>query len=373
MSGQQNCCSGYRLIFGAIGSAIRPGRLFVAVFCLALLVGGGQLWDACAGPITDQGSLGPFAFATQHVTDALAAVRRGVVQLDPDVMIDGIVAMTWGVPASLWGAGACWFLFVFGLYAVVVLALSFGLQARFEAIVVAERQPPSTDRLLDEFTTLCASFIGAWITPLAIAALLAMAIMVGSFILLSIPLLSIIGAVLWGIVLLLALGLAVTLLGLGISGALLVPAVAVDGCAGPDAMHRAFGLSMARPLRWLWYLVVMSIGLGLGLVIVDTVVALATWLAMGLGGAWVSGDAFTIAVQGDLAETSGWSTTATGEILGFWLVLLQWLVAGWVLCYLAAASTRAWMLLRIAIDCTPIEDIWRPGLMRGTLAPERQD
>ena len=336
------------------------------MFCLAVLVGGGHLWDVIAGPLAEGGQ-GPFATATTQIKTSLAAIEHGVLHLSPGDLRTGLVGLVWGTPSMLWHAGACWFVTVWGLFALVVLALSLGVQSRYEATLVAQRHAPSFDRLLDESALLAPSFVAAWCTPVAIAAGLGLAIMVGSFVLLNVPVVNILGAIVWGVALAGALGLAVLLLAMATCGALLVPAVAVDGSAGPDAMHRAFATATSRPLRWIGGIVVIVIGLGAGLVLMNVVTSLAAWLATGLGGMWVFNDAF--AVQAGAATDASWITTRTAEVLGFWLGLLEWVVAAWVLCYLAAATTRSWMLLRSAVDGTAIEDIWRPGLMRGTLAP----
>mgnify|MGYP001441430861 CR=1 FL=1 len=68
----------------------------------------------------------PTEDACQQVEAALGAVSHGVRHLDPGLVIDGIVGLTWGVPASLWAAGACWFLFIYGLWTVYVIGRADG-------------------------------------------------------------------------------------------------------------------------------------------------------------------------------------------------------------------------------------------------------
>ena len=371
------CCHapfGPGLILRAIGSALHPGRLLLAMFCLSILVGSGHLWDAIVGDWVPSltghsASTGPFAFVQAQVMHGLDVVRIGVTQFEATTIVDGVVKLTWDVPATLWAHGAYWFVLVFGAWAVVVLALSLGVQSRYEAILVAERQPPSSDRLIDECGTLATGFAGAWLVPLAMSAGLALVIMVGSAVLLSIPVLNLLGGVVWGLVLLVSLALALLLLALAAGGALLVPAVAVDGCHGPDAMHRAFGGMTAQPLRWLGHVALLAIGLGLGLLLLQTVLTFTASLATGLGGVWVVGDAMVVADAAAQATDPSWLARSAGGFVAFWLGLLTWVFAGWVLCFLAGSSTRAWMLLRQADDGVSPEDIWRPGLMRGTLAP----
>jgi hypothetical protein len=352
------------------------------VFCLALLVGGGHVWDAIAGawidPSLAMGALGPhptevgpFELTALLVESAMGSIKSGVLHLDALAIVDGTVAIMAGIPTILWSIGAHWFVLLFGAYALVVLSVSIGIQCRFEAIVVAEFEPPTTDRLISDTVVMAGNFIVAWATPLIIAGLLGISIMLAGLVLLNIPVIDMLGGVLWGGVMLLGIAMAITLLGLAVGGWLLLPAVAVDGCAGPDAMHRAFSGATSRPLLWLWYLILIVVGLGLGLIVVETVAAATVALTSGLGGTWVFNDVFgeaALAQSGGASEAS-WTTAVSASFIAFWGQLLSWLVAGWVLCYFAAATTRAWIMLRLTLDGIAKDDIWRPGLMPGTLAP----
>jgi len=51
----------------------------------------------------------------------------------------------------------------------------------------------------------------------------------------------------------------------------------------------------------------------------------------------------------------------------FWQTIVVNLVISWVLVYLFSSSTWVYLLLRRAADGQDIEEIWRPGLVPGTL------
>ena len=297
---QSNCCSngcGAKLILRGVGSAIRPGRLLFAVFCLAAFVGGGHIWDAIVGDwisasslkhgLGGHGNVAPFELTMMMFESAIGSIKVGVMQFEPSVIVDGVVSLVAGIPTALWTIGAHWFVLLFGIYALVVMGVSIGVQCRFEAIVVAEQEPPSMDRLIGESGAMSGNFIGALGTPFVILAILALMIMLAGFVLLNVPVLNLLGGIVWGVVMLLGLAMAIVLLGLAVAGTLLLPAVAVDGCSGPDAMHRAFCGATTRPLIWLWYIAIITIGLGLGLLVVETVASVTAALIMGLGDAWV--------------------------------------------------------------------------------------
>ena len=75
-------------------------------------------------------------------------------------------------------------------------------------------------------------------------------------------------------------------------------------------------------------------------------------------------------MTGGEAPEASWHVGWAAGLVSFWTGLVQWAVAGWVIAYLMAGSTRAYLLLRLACDGQDEREIWWPGLIRGTLAPE---
>ena len=70
-----------------------------------------------------------------------------------------------------------------------------------------------------------------------------------------------------------------------------------------------------------------------------------------------------------------WTTTWTAGLISVWMMLVQYLVAGWIFSYVMAASTRIYLLMRHACDGQDQHLIWWPGMVQGTLSdgPGRDD
>jgi hypothetical protein len=121
------------------------------------------------------------------------------------------------------------------------------------------------------------------------------------------------------------------------------------------------------------YLFTIMLGLALGLLLVGGVATFMVALTGELASAWVSADlmnhAAVLARNGELPEMH-WHTRFTAGLIAFWTSLVNWAIGGWVVAYLMAASTRAYLLLRRSCDAQDEREIWWPGLIRGTLAPE---
>ena len=154
---------------------------------------------------------------------------------------------------------------------------------------------------------------------------------------------------------------------------LLLPAVATGNCDGPDARHRAIAYVVGRPLRWLLSLFTILLGLALGLLLVVTVSKLTVYVTGSLVDQWAFGESIShasAAMDGTNSADAVWHTQWAGGLVAFWMGLVQWIVAGWSLAYVMSASTRAYLLLRLTCDGQDEREIWWPGLIRGTLAPE---
>lgn len=214
--------------------------------------------------------------------------------------------------------------------------------------------------------------------PFVLIAVLALGLMIFGFVLFNLPILNLLGGLGYGIALLVGLGVTLLLLGFAVGCPLLLPAVATENCDGPDAMHRAVAYVMAKPLTWMLYLFTMLLGLALGLFLVGGVGYLTVAITESLVAAWVHTPTFEVAAaaMGTSASIDApWSVEWSGGLVAFWTSLVQWVIAGWAIAYVMAASTRAYLLLRLTIDGQDEREIWWPGLIRGTLSPQppRQD
>jgi len=377
---------------GAIGSALSPTRIGIGMFTLALLVGGGRVWDAVAAPNSGEASaslisktmdmltpgeapepVAPFQYTLDQVQSCGGRLIDATVGLEPSAFIAAGRDLLWTTPAGLWQDGHHWFVLIFGLWTAATLALGGGLLCRLEAVGLAIRDAAPVNPALGLAIGRWPAFFGALLMPLVMAGLLALLLLVFGLLLLNAPVLNLLGAVLYGLALLVGLGIALLLLAYAVSCPLLLPAVAAENCDGPDAMHRAIAYIVAKPLRWMLYIFTLMLGLALGLLLVMTVANLTIDLTATLVDQWTFNETFEsarAAMTGGEAPEASWHVGWAAGLVSFWTGLVQWAVAGWVIAYLMAGSTRAYLLLRLACDGQDEREIWWPGLIRGTLAPE---
>jgi hypothetical protein len=360
----------------AIGSAISPSRIGIAMFMLALLVGGGRTWDAVVSEAnTEQASSirDPFDSTMQWLGRSGGQLTNATITVNPEGFVAASSDLMWGTTARLWKDGHSWFVVLFGLWTAAVLAFGGGMLCRLEAVQIATDDPAPINPAMAMSLWRWPSFFGALVVPFVLVAIMALGLMVFGFVLFNLPILNLIGGIGYGIALLVGLGVTLLVLGFAVGCPLLLPAVATENCDGPDAMHRAVAYIMAKPLTWMLYLFTMLLGLALGLLLVGGVGYLTIAVTESLVSAWVYTPTFEVAAaaMGSSQHTDAtWSVEWSGGLVAFWTSLVQWVIAGWAIAYVMAVSTRAYLLLRLTIDGQSEKEIWWPGLIAGTLSPQ---
>jgi hypothetical protein len=359
-------------ILGAIGAALSPGRIGIAMFTLALLVGGGRIWDAVSTS-SDTTDVRPFNYVVEQAEQFGTSLVAAMLKAEPTAFVSAAQSILWDLPSTLWTNGNALFVILFGLWTAATLAFGGGLLCRLEAVAKAshDREPlgPAMAMVISRWT----AFFGALVMPLVLAGVLAFILLVFGLLFFSLPVMDVLGGLFYGVALVLGLSVSLLLLGFAVSCPLLLPAVATENCDGPDAMHRAIAYVVACPLRWLLYLFTILLGLAMGLLLVLTVSELTVYVTGSLVNQWASGESLsyaTAAMNGTDSTDAALHTQWAGGLVAFWMGLVQWVVAGWSLAYVMSASTRAYLLLRLTCDGQDEREIWWPGLIRGTLAPK---
>ncbi len=375
-------------ILRAIGSGLRPARLGLAILTLSLLVGGGRIWDGLAGGanaslefqqndlVNDVPANGPFADTVEYLSLQANVMRTAVLNVDPAGFVTAVINMAWGTPLGLWLDGQFWFMLVYGCWTAMILALGGGILCRMEAVEVAQGAPPSMPEAISMVSQRWWAFAVGLLVPFILAGMLGAILLLFGLVLLNIPGVNIIGGILYGLAMLVGLGMTLLVLGGVVAWPLFLPSLAVENCDATDAMNRAFAYVIGRPLRWILYVITGMIGLAMGLLLISTIMYFTVDITAGVTSIWTFNDAHAAAsdmlAYNAVGDVSWWSSI-TGWCIAFWSSLAQWVVAGWALAYVMAASTRAYLLLRQAVDEQDPHEIWWPGLIRGTLAPEPPD
>jgi hypothetical protein len=306
----------------------------------------------------------PKGVASAFVDDEIRAAREvvtGIVRLDADAALGGIVAMIALVPIAAISAAPV----AFPLGAVValpLLSILWGALARMAAIHAGRdgRLSPFEGAAFARARAVGLASIP--LLPLALLALLAAVIAVFAL-LLRIP---VVGAVAG---LLLVIPLAVALLGaiLGLVALVALPimpaALAVEDCDAGDAITRAAALVLGRPLLVAGSLAASVAALALGAAIVGTAVGVADASFAALASR-IGGDVGRALASRDPAEIAslGGAARLTASLAGFWISVLSALPAAYLVSLAADLSTRLYLLLRARADGEPPATIAGHGL-----------
>ncbi len=194
----------------------------------------------------------------------------------------------------------------------------------------------------------------AVLLPLALAAVISLGLKASGWALFSLPGVSVIGAVLYPLMVLAGLVFALIWVGFVIGQWLLVPAIAVENTDATDAVQRSFSYVLGRPARTLAYFAIAAAGFAVGLVLVQWLVSTSEGLARAGSSAWLTPERATLVLTP--ARSSGLSAS----LLDGWAWLIGCVAAGWAVSYLFTASTLLYLLLRRVHDEQDPSEVWVP-------------
>lgn len=313
----------------------------------------------------------------EQVARSLGQIVWGVYTLSPATIYGAFNDVLVRMPIKLWKQRP-WFVVVYGFITLLVLSTCGGAICRMS---VCETAGQERLRVSDAFDFALASWhrlLFANLLPLLIAAGLALVLVVAGIVLFGIPYLDVLGGMAYGVNLLLGFLIAFVLLATAGSFFLLIPSVATENCAPIDALQRAIAYLIARPLHLLGYTITAIVGLSLGYWVVSLVAVTALNVTGGATGMLTSNSAVTITGGYGLF----WLKQAPGEYHAYWhsewaaFFIAAWqglvvlLVASYVVSYAFSSIATIYLLMRKAVDDQDVTEIWRPGLIPGTLAPE---
>lgn len=216
----------------------------------------------------------------------------------------------------------------------------------------------------------------AVLIPAAIILAIALGLALGGLVLLRLPGLNLIGGLVYGLMLAAGALLVFLLAGFAVSGAMLIPAVAVESTDSIDANQRAYAYVLGSPGRLAIYAIVLIVEGALAYAVIGWLTAAALNVSADLAGAWAGWGAplhggiepfvFTLPDHG-----LGLSGTRRGAaaLIGLWERLGLAALAAYVVSFFFTASTALYLLLRRVNDGQDIEEIWTDEMIESTMAP----
>ena len=319
---------------------------------------------------------GAFEATAMFTADRFRQLVEGVIYADPGWALRGAADLFIRMPVALF-QNQTGFAMVFGLITMMFVAACGGAISRMVACEFAGQERLRIQEAFD-FS------IGNW-TRLFMTLLLPLLIAIGVSIiivllglLMEVPLIDVIGSVLYGLALMLGVFLAFMMICYLAGFSLLLPAVACENCDAADAQQRAFAYLLNRPLHLIGYGVIGLLGLVFGYLVVSLFAATALNFTAGLFALFTDHSAMSAAGGFEVLNLTpreagaihqSWHSRSAAAVIGFWQTVIVMLVIAFVFTFYFAVSTIVYLLMRRVCDGQETSEIWRPGLVRGTLTP----
>lgn len=370
----------------AFRMALQPGKLVLALVAVLVLLGVGELMDLTWGDVAelpDGSEQGIYETTLDRQLGGLSAMMQSALALD-----FGLGGMGHDRSAGVLGALRYvaidtpvwlfqrhpWFAAVYGLIKLLVVGLFGGAICRMAATQACTGKTTSAIEALRYTVQRLMWFVATPLMPAVLIAVLAGLLALAGLVFFNAPVLDVVGAVVFGV--LLIVGLLLTLVGVGLALGLplMVPCLAVEGTDGFDAVSRCYNYVFFRPWHYACYLVSMIVFAAVSYAVVAAVASAtisATDYMVGLGSFAVMDDApidelsrydmlaaeatdpaRAFVLEGELEGTPA----VASWIVAQWVRLVWVLVAAFMLSLFYCMATWVYLLLRHSADGTPLDD-----------------
>ena len=318
--------------------------------------------------------LGPFESSAIYVSTGWNNIVDSALELDVVGSWRGVVAIVWDLPQLLWSAGQHWFISIYGFVLVLTLSIGGGGIARMQACQHARGSRISAASAVQYSSQRWRATLLALTAPGMLVAGVSIALVLFGFALFNIPVLNLVGGILYGVALVFGFLIALVSIVYAVCWPLLVPAVAVENCEGGEAVQRSFAYTFARPMHLIGYMAALVVGLVIGYVLARLLANLTLDFTANLVDAWSFnaslGNAGSIPVDGIPVAGMAWYESASGSLISLWETVVQDLMVGWLFSGFFSASVMVYLLMRYVCDRQDTHDIWWSGMIPGTSVPD---
>lgn len=321
---------------------IQPTRIGIALFTLVIvgLIGGVNAWFSDEPPFYQAiGSLilPPIAvteYSESTLVDAIGRVAAVVADHPYELIFQGVPMLA-------------------------VLALGWGVIARMAAAEFSGGVRMSWPQGLAFVLGRWPSVLGAALGAPALVGLVCLVLAIAGWAVMQIPVVDVIGAVLFPIAIVLALLATLLTLGLVVGGHMLVPAIACEGTDAIDALQRTYAYVIARPARLVIYTLILLALLAVTAVVLGSIATGVESVARDATSVWMSERSAIIFASAPVRPPTGTRAMAA-HIVGFWIGLV-WLIAGAAtLSVFACGSAVLYLLMRQVCDGQDWGELWFP-------------
>ncbi len=407
-------------LLGAFRMAIQPGRLLLSLMLVLLLYLGGVAMDFVWGESVYPNEVQAYIHNDAQEFDAWlstmvqqegadeatrALIKKGKIfstLVDQQVgaferLVVSATALDFGISDLASGKGtdsggvigalgsmiirtpgwlyaAHWgFLVVYLLYAFALTSLIGGAICRVAAMDACRREHISAFEGLRFGLDNWVQVMIAPLIPLGIVVVIRLALALSGWVFFNLPGADVLGAVVFGLMLLAGFIAAMLLIGFAFGVSLLIPGIAVEATDAFDVVSRAYNYVVGRFWRYLFYTGVMIVYgavtyMLIGLVVFSTIWITKTCLSAGALAEVVDGttrlDAMLPDPQwGKLLPDADWENlgrlgTVAGALVMVWLKLLIAVLPAFAVSYYFNAQVWIYLLLRRSADLVEFDEVY---------------
>ncbi|PCI10025.1 hypothetical protein COB72_04595 [bacterium] len=241
-----------------------------------------------------------------------------------------------------------------GLPLIAILAVVGGAISRSTAIEFAKGQYATSDDTLGFALRRTRQFVGAVVGPIVACVLIFLLIAIGGL-LLSFPVLDVVGAILYPIALGLGILTTIILMLHILALPMIVPALAIEGTDGFDAIQRSYAYVIGKPLRYLTYTLILTL-IGVLSIAVFTMVAQSAVELTNWAASLFASDSTNRVLTSD--GEMGATKPIANNIINIWHTIIQLAVAGYAISLFFTSSTLLYLVTRRICDGQDINEVW---------------
>ncbi len=397
-------------LFKSFGMAIQPGRLLLSLMLILLLYLGGTAMDFAWGERVNPNEISAYArYDAQHyamwlentseaprtgyifetlVQQQVAAFEILVVSATDlnfglaDLatgqgtqgggVIGALAAMVVHIPGWLY-ATHTGFLLVYLLYAFALTTLFGGALCRVAAMDACKQTHISAFEGLGYALRHWTQIMLAPLIPLGIVIVIRLVLAIAGWAFFNVMGMDMIGAVLYGLFLLLGLLAAMLLIGFALGVNLLIPAITIEAADAFDAVSRAYNYVIGQIWRYLFYTAVVIVYGAVTYLLVGLVVFCTIWLTRHGLSAWAGGEVTAGVTRLDAVmpeprwgsllpeadtEVLDRTGTVTAALVMVWNRLLIAVLPAFAVSYYFNAQTWIYLLLRRSADLVEFDEVY---------------
>ncbi len=341
-------------ILRAPALALSPSRLLAGTICAFLLSFVVEIANKIVAgdgtAVTESGA--EIQTLGERFSMSISGIGTSIRAMDPIGLTQSIGNTAFAIRSSVIESPII--SLVLGLPLIAILAVVGGAISRSTAIEFAKGQYASSDDTLGFALRRTRQFVGAVVGPIIACVLIFLLIAIGGL-LLSVPVLDVVGSILYAVGLVLGILATVVLMLHILALPMIVPALAVEGTDAFDAIQRSYAYVIGKPLRYLLYCLILTLigvlSIGVFTMVAQGAIEMTHWAASLFAS---DSTARVLTGEGELGATKG----IAHNIIGIWHTIIELGITGYAISLFFTSSTLLYLVVRRTCDGQDVNEVW---------------